>query len=111
MTAETWTIIATGVVILIVIAASNRSMRTEMRTEMRAERAERIALGDGLRSELKELRVEVHDIHDRIDRVETTLTERMNRLEMDLRERLARVEGLFEGIRDSILGHKTPGAP
>lgn len=107
MTAETWTIIATGVVILIAIAASNRSMRTEMR----AERAERIALGDGLRTELKELRVEVHDIHDRIDRVESTLTERMNRLEMDLRERLARVEGLFEGIRDSILGHIKAGTP
>ena len=107
MTAETWTIIATGIVILIAIAASNRSMLTEMR----AERAERIALGDGLQAELKELRVEVHDIHNRIDRVETTLTERMNRLEMDLRERLARVEGLFEGIRDSILGHTKAGTP
>ena len=50
-------------------------------------------------------------IHDLIDRVETTLTERINRLEMDLRERLARVEGLFEGIRDSILGRTKTGTP
>ena len=107
MTAETWTIIGTGIVILIAIAASNRSMRTEMR----AERIERVALGNEMRSEIKELRVEVHDIHDRIDRVESTLTERMNRLEMDLRERLARVEGLFEGLRDSILGYTKAGTP
>ena len=99
MTAETWTIIGTGIVILLAIATSNRSMRAEMR----AERAERIASSDEMRSEIKELRVE---FHDGIDRVESSLTERMNRLEMDLRERLARVEGLFEGIRDSLLNHK-----
>ena len=103
MTAETWTIIGTGIVILLAIATSNRSMRAEMRSEMRAERAERIASGNETRSEIKELRVE---FHDGIDRVESSLTERMNRLEMDLRERLARVEGLFEGIRDSLLNHK-----
>ena len=31
MTAETWTIIGTGIVILLAIATSNRSMRAEMR--------------------------------------------------------------------------------
>ena len=104
MTPETWTIIATGLVILLAIAASTRSMRSEMRVE----RAERVALGNEMRTEIKELRVEVHGIHNRIDQVESSLTDQMNRLEMDLRERLARVEGLFEGIRDSILGHKPP---
>ena len=99
MTAETWTIIGTGIVILLAIATSNRSMRAEMR----AERAERIASSNEMRTEIKELRVEVHD---GIDRVESSLTERINRLEMTLRERLARVEGLFEGIRDSLLSQK-----
>lgn len=86
MTAETWTIIGTGIVILVAIATSNRSMRSEMRAE------------------IKELRTEVHDLDNRFGVVETTLTDRMNRLEVELRERLARVEGMLEGIRDSILG-------
>ena len=86
MTAETWTIIGTGIVILVAIATSNRSMRSEMRAE------------------IKELHTEVHDLDNRFGVVETTLTERMNRLEVELRERLARIEGMLEGIRDSILG-------
>lgn len=33
-------------------------------------------------------------------------TDRMNRLGTDIRELLARVEGMIEGIRDAIQGHK-----
>lgn len=94
MTAETRTIIGSGIVFPIVVA-SNRSMGSEMC----AKHLERVAIGNEMRSEIKALHVE------------SILAERMNRLERDLRERLARVEGLFEGIRDSILGHETAGAP
>lgn len=33
-------------------------------------------------------------------------TDRMNRRGTDIRELLARVEGMIEGIRDAIQGHK-----
>ena len=69
MTPEAWTVIGTGVVILIAIAASNRQLRSEM---------------NGLRGEMKE-------IHGEIGR---------------LRERMAKLEGLLEGLRDAITGRK-----
>ena len=68
---EYWPVVATGVVILIAIAASNRALRGEM-TELRRE----------LRGEMSELR-------GRIDGMGKCLAE--------VRERLARVEGLLEG--------------
>ena len=69
MTPEAWTVIGTGVVILIAIAASNRQLRNEM---------------NGLRAEMKE-------IHCEIGR---------------LRERMAKLEGLLEGLREAITGRK-----
>lgn len=69
MTPEAWTVIGTGVVILIAIAASNRQLRSEM---------------NGLRGEMKE-------IHGEIGR---------------LRERMAKLEGLLEGLREAITGRK-----
>ena len=69
MTPEAWTVIGTGVVILIAIAASNRQLRSEM---------------NGLRGEVKE-------IHGEIGR---------------LRERMAKLEGLLEGLREAITGRK-----
>ena len=67
MTPEAWTVIGTGVVILIAIATSNRQLRSEM---------------NGLRSEMKE-------IHGEFGR---------------LRERMAKLEGLLEGLREAITG-------
>ena len=60
MTPEAWTVIGTGVVILIAIAASNRQLRSE-----------------------------VKEIHSEIGR---------------LRERMAKLEGLLEGLREAITG-------
>ena len=51
MTAETWTIIGTGIAILVAIAASNHSIR----------------------SEIKDLRTHVNQIAVRLGRVEGTL--------------------------------------
>ena len=66
MTPDSWTIIGTGIVILIAIATSNHR----------------------LRGEIKELH------------------ERMTRLETELRERMAKVEGLFEGLHEAVIGRK-----
>ena len=62
MTPEAWTVIGTGIVILIAIAASNRQIRTEL-GQMHAE------IGQ-------------------------------------LRERMAKLEGLLEGLREAIAGRK-----
>ena len=66
MTPEAWTVIGTGIVILIAIAASHRQLRSE-------------------------LRVELNQIHAEIG---------------GLRERMAKLEGLLEGLREAITGRK-----
>ena len=70
MTPEAWTVIGTGLVILLAIAASNRQLRGEM----------------------NELRGQMNGIHAEIGR---------------LRERMAKLEGLLEGLREAITGRKT----
>ena len=62
MTPDAWTVIGTGVVILIAIAASHR-----------------------------QLRIEMNQVHAEIGR---------------LRERMAKLEGLLEGLREAITGRK-----
>ncbi len=69
MTPEAWTVIGTGVVILIAIAGFSRQLRGEM---------------NGLRDQMK-------GIHSEIGR---------------LRERMAKLEGLLEGLREAITGRK-----
>ena len=69
MTPEAWTVIGTGVVILIAIAAFSRQLRGEM---------------NGLRDQM-------NGIHAEIGR---------------LRERMAKLEGLLEGLREAITGRK-----
>ena len=69
MTPEVWTVIGTGVVILIAIAAFSRQLRGEM---------------NGLRDQM-------NGIHSEIGR---------------LRERMAKLEGLLEGLREAITGRK-----
>ena len=78
MTPDSWTIIGTGIVILIAIATSNHR----------------------LRSEIRDVRGEIRDVRDEVKE----LRERMARLETELRERMAKVEGLLEGLREAISG-------
>ena len=101
MSADFWPVITVGIVILIAIATSNRSLRRELgeRIDGMGKRvdglSERI---DGVRRELGE----------RIDGVQRELGERINGLGKridgvqrelaDVRERLGRVEGLLEGF-------------
>ena len=73
MTPEAWTVIGTGVVILIAIAASNRQLRGEI-NELRDHMTKRM---DGMQAEIGRLR-----------------------------ERMAKIEGLLEGLREAITGRK-----
>ena len=84
MTPETWIVIGTGVVILIAIAASHHQLRGVLREEMNGLRGELRGGMNGLRGELKEIRVEI----------------------AGLRERMAKLEGLLEGLREAISGRK-----
>ena len=73
MTPEVWTVIGTGVVILIAIAASNRQLRGEI-NELRDHMTKRM---DGMQAEIGRLR-----------------------------ERMAKLEGLLEGLREAITDRK-----
>ena len=87
MTPEAWTVIGTGVVILIAIAAFSRQLRREM---------------SELRGEMNALRGEMNSARDR-------MMDRMNGIHAEigrLRERMAKLEGLLEGLREAITGRK-----
>ena len=88
MTPEAWTVIGTGVVILIAIATSHRHLRDEFRREMRAFR-------DELRTEMNE---KMNGLHARMDQIQAEFGV--------LRERMAKLEGLLEGLREAITGRK-----
>ena len=85
MTPDSWTIIGTGIVILIAIATSNHRLCSEIRD---------------VRGEVRDIRSEIRDVRDEVKE----LRERMARLETELRERMAKVEGLLEGLREAISG-------
>ena len=129
MTPEAWSIIATGIVILIAIATSNRSLRAEFRAEFREEFG-------GLRRDLEKLSERINQFEtslteridqfetslteridqfetsltERINQLEASLTERMTRIEIELRERLAPVEGVLDVVRDAVIG-RSPKEP
>ncbi|MDE0458997.1 MAG: YbfB/YjiJ family MFS transporter [Chromatiales bacterium] len=87
MTPEAWTVIGTGVVILIAIAAISRQLRGEM---------------NALRGEMNGLRGEMNGFRDQ-------MTDRMDGMHAEigrLRERMAKLEGLLEGLREAITGRK-----
>jgi len=86
---EFWSVISTGVVILIAIATSNRSLRREM--DRLSERIDRLS------ERFNRLSERLDGLSERVDR----LSERVNRLSErvdGLSERLGRVEGLLEGL-------------
>ena len=96
MSPEFWSVISMGVVILIAIATSNRSLRREMdrlseRIDRLSERFNRLSERlDGLNERVNELSERLDRLSKRVDR----LSERVD----GLSERLGRVEGLLEGL-------------
>ena len=84
MTPEAWTVIGTGVVILIAIATSHRHLRADMNEKI-----------DGLRAEMNE---KMNGLHARMDQMQAEIGA--------LRERMAKLEGLLEGLREAITGRK-----
>ena len=84
MTPEAWTVIGTGVVVLIAIATSYRHLRAEMKAIRDEFRGEMKAVRDEFRGEMNQVHTEVGG----------------------LRERMARLEGLLQGLREAITGRK-----
>jgi len=62
MTPEAWTVIGTGVVILIAIAASNRQLRSELRTEL-----------NQVHTEIRRLHAEIGQLRERMAKLEGLL--------------------------------------
>ena len=91
MDATAWTVVGSSILILVAIAASFRSLRVELRSQ-----ADRIdALRDRIDAQGQELR-------DRIDAQGQALREQIGQL----RERMAKLEGLLEGLREAITGKR-----
>ena len=129
MTAETWTIVGTAIVILLAIVTSSRGLRSEIRDlrigthrlenrmdELETKLTERInavetKLTERINAVETKLTERINAVETKltahINAVETKLTERMNRMETALSERLGRAEGMLEVIRDSIFDRST----
>ena len=95
MDATAWTVVGSAIVILIAIATAFRGLRSEMQRfrehvdERIAAQGERIdAQGEGLRN--------------RIDAQGKETGEQISQL----RERMAKLEGLLEGLREAITGKR-----
>ena len=95
MTPEAWTVVGTGVVVLIAIATSYRHLRVEMKAIRDEFRGEMKAVRDEFRGEMKavrdEFRGEMNQVHTEVG---------------GLCERMAKLEGLLEGLREAITGRK-----
>ena len=93
---------AAGLAVLIValfawLRADMGRMETRLNARVDGVKTELNACIDGVKTELS-----AH-----IDGAKTELSARVERVEqgnMDLRERMARVEGMLDGLRDSITG-------
>lgn len=117
MDATAWTVIGTGITILIAVGAAFRSLRSEMRlfrehVDKRIDaHGERLtAQGDQLRERIDaqghELRERIdaqgHELRERIDAQGRETSEQLGQL----RERMAKLEGLLEGLREAITGKR-----
>ena len=95
MDATAWTVITTGIVILIAIAQSSRSVRAEIK-DLREEGNTRY---QDLRGRID---AQSQDLRERIDAQGQDLTQQLGQL----RERMAHLEGLLEGLREAITGKR-----
>ncbi len=99
MNAELIAILAVGVAVAGLVLNGQRANRREigtLRTEIQTEIG---TLRTEMQTEIGTLRAEVH-------REISTLRTEISREIADLRERMARLEGLLEGLREAISGRR-----
>ena len=95
---EVWSIVTTGIVILIAIAASNRALRREI-SELRRETGEQIA---GLRREMTEQIAALRqEMTEQIAALRQEMTEQVNALRQEMTER---IDGLRQEMTERIDG-------
>ena len=91
MDVTAWTVIGAAIAILVAIGTSFRSLRGEMRAQ---------------RDEMRDLRgridVQGEQLRERIDAQGKETGEQIGQL----RERMAKLEGLLEGLREAITGKR-----
>ena len=104
-------VIATGAGLAVLIIALFAWLRTDMgRMESRLTgRIEEVETRSAARGEEMEARLtaRIEGVESRIEGVQKDLSTRIDRVErssIDLRERMARIEGMLDGLRDSIAG-------
>ncbi len=124
MDAASWTVVGAVIAVLVANAASFRSVRVEMRQfrehvdnriDAQGEQLRQLidAQGDRIDAQGEQLRQRIdaqgEQLRKRIDaqseRIDAQGREMGEQLGL-LRERMARVEGLLEGLRESITGKR-----
>ena len=120
MDATAWTVIGTGITILIAVGAAFRSLRSEMRLfrehvdtriDGQGNRIER--LREHMDAQNEQLRERIEAQNERIyaqneqlrDRIDAQGKETGGQLGQ-LRERMAKLEGLLEGLREAVTGKR-----
>jgi len=102
MDATAWTVVGAAVAILIAIGTSFRSLRGEMRLQAK----DLLALRNRLDAQGEDLRAQIdtqgRDLRERIDAQGKETGEQISQL----RERMAKLEGLLEGLREAISGKR-----
>ena len=91
-------VVGVGIALGAVIVGSNANLHVELRTEMQELRTE-------VRTEMQELRAEVRtEMQELRTEVRTDIRSLDSRLS-SVEQRLARAEGLLEGLRDAVVAH------
>ena len=99
MDATAWTVVGATIAVLIAIATAFRSLRSEIRL-FREHVDNRIdAQGQELRERID---AQGQELRERIDAQGQELREQSSQL----RERMAKLEGLLEGLREAITGKR-----
>ena len=115
MDTTAWTVIGTALTILIAIGAAFRAIRLELRQHRKELLTVRETLNERIDAQGRELTARIdalgRELTARIDALGRELTARIDaldqqihRLEVELRERMAKLEGLLEGLREAITG-------
>ncbi|MYN65290.1 MAG: hypothetical protein F4X11_09720 [Acidobacteria bacterium] len=99
MDATAWTVVGAAIAILVAIGTAFRSLRSEMRLF-------REHVDNRIDSQGKDLRERIDaqgkDLRERIDAQGKETGEQIGQL----RERMAKLEGLLEGLREAVTGKR-----